>query len=77
MKLKRYLYQIGSKLLSRYSQLTKNGKIDFIKDLETYVNKLVSYKHIHENISHIIDFVNEHKDFLRDFEKFNFVMMLV
>ena len=74
VKLKRYLYQIRTKLLSRYSQLTKNGKIDFIEDLETYVNKLVSYKHIHENISHIIDFVNEHKDFLRDFEKFNFVM---
>lgn len=71
VKLKRYLFEIRRKILTRYSQLTSNGKLAFSEDLDSKVNRLKSYTHAHENIEKIIQFIDSNKEFLCDFETFN------
>jgi hypothetical protein len=72
-KLKGYLYNIKLKLLSRYSLLTYKQKKSLSSQFETYLNKLVSYTHVHENIPKIIDFITNNKLFIQDYEKFTYL----
>ena len=72
-KLKGYLYNIKLKLLTRYSILTYKQKKALSAQFQTYLNKLSSYIHAHENISKIIDFIECNMDFILNYERFSFV----